>query len=103
MRSRWWGIEELAMPIALRADFDASHLRAAVRASKNAGQTRRLLALAAIYDGASRSEAAGIGGVTLPAANASRFGEIVRDWVVKLKYTGRTAWSTTKDPVLSLS
>ena len=35
------------------------------RRSKDAGQSRRLLALAAIYDGASRSEAARLGGVTL--------------------------------------
>lgn len=39
------------MPIPLRADYDA------VRESRDAGQTRRLLALAAIYDGATRSEA----------------------------------------------
>ena len=37
-----------------------------------AGQTRRLLALAEIYDGGSRSDAARIGGVGL---------QIVRDWV----------------------
>ena len=53
------------MPIPLRADYDAAHLRAAARESKDAGQTRRLLALAAIYDGATRTEAAAIGGVTL--------------------------------------
>ena len=53
------------MPIAIRADFDAARLRTAARASKDAGEARRLLALAAIYDGASRTEAARIGGVTL--------------------------------------
>jgi transposase len=37
-------------------------------------QARRLLALAAIYDGASRAEAAKIGGVTM---------QIVRNWVVR--------------------
>src|SRR5216684_7659014 len=37
-------------------------------------QARRLLALAAIYEGATRTDAAKIGGVTL---------QIVRDWVVK--------------------
>ena len=67
------------MPIPLRADYDAARLREAARARKDAGQTRRLLALATIYDGASRSEAAGIGGVTL---------QIVRDWVVKLNAHG---------------
>jgi transposase len=48
--------------------------RTAAKRSKNAPQARRLLALAAIYDGAARSEAAKIGGVTL---------QIVRAWVVK--------------------
>ena len=35
------------MPLPLRADLDAAHLRAAARRSKDAGQARRLLALAA--------------------------------------------------------
>ena len=59
------------MPIALRTDFDASTVRAAARRSKNGAQARRLLALAVIYEGASRTEAGRIGGVTL---------QIVRDW-----------------------
>ena len=67
------------MPIRLTTDYTATSLRAAARASKSAGQTRRLLALAAIYDGASRTEAAAIGGVTL---------QIIRDWVVKLNAYG---------------
>jgi transposase len=65
--------------IALRSDFDAGDLRKAARQSGNAAQTRRLLALAAIYEGASRSEAAKIGGVTL---------QIVRDWVVRFNAEG---------------
>ena len=65
--------------IALRSDFDADRPRGAARASKNGTQTRRLLPLAAIYDGASRSEAAKIGGVTL---------QIVRDWVVRFNADG---------------
>jgi hypothetical protein len=44
------------MPIALRSDFDAPSLRTAARKSRDAGQARRLLALAAIYDGARRTE-----------------------------------------------
>jgi hypothetical protein len=59
------------MPIPLGADYDAARLRSAARESKDAGQTRRLLTLAAIYDGATRTEAAAIGGVTV---------QIVRDW-----------------------
>lgn len=53
------------MPIALRTNFDATTVRAAVRKSKDGAQARRLLVLAAIYEGSSRSEAARIGGVTL--------------------------------------
>src|SRR4051794_10360213 len=47
-----------AMPIPLRRDFQASQLRLAARCTKDGPQTRRLLALAAIYEGATRSEAA---------------------------------------------
>ena len=50
------------MPIPLRADFDAQMVRAAARRSKDGPQARRLLALAAIYEGASRTEAAKVGG-----------------------------------------
>ena len=53
------------MAIALRVDFDAKLMRAAARRSKDAAQARRLLALAAIHDGASRTEAARIGGVSV--------------------------------------
>ena len=48
--------------IALRPDYDAAQLRALAKASRNAGQSRRLLALAEIYDGGSRTKAARIGG-----------------------------------------
>src|ERR671916_237841 len=67
------------MPVPLRTDFDADGLRAMARKTKDGPQARRLLALAAIYDGASRTEAARIGGVTL---------QIVRDWVVKFNAHG---------------
>ena len=50
-------------PVQLREDYDAPDLRVLAKASRDANQTRRLLALAAIYDGASRREAAKIGGV----------------------------------------
>jgi len=51
--------------IALRVDFDGATLRRLARKTKNANQSRRLLALAEIYDGGSRSDAARIGGVGL--------------------------------------
>jgi transposase len=46
------------MPIAHREDFDARSMRAAAKRAKDAGQARRLLALAAIYEGGSREKAA---------------------------------------------
>ena len=65
--------------IALRSDFSAADLRRLARRSKDAAQARRLLALAAIYDGGTRSEAARLGHVTL---------QIVRDWVVRFNAEG---------------
>ena len=68
--------------VGLRGDYDAGALRVAAKRSKHGPQARRLLALAAIYDGASRTEAAKIGGVTL---------QVVRDWVVSSTRRGLTA------------
>jgi len=77
------------MPIAVRTDFDADTCRRAARRSKDGPQARRLLALAAIYEGASRSEAARIGGVTV---------QIVRDWVVKFNAQGPAGLIDRKSP-----
>ena len=77
------------MPIPLRTDFTADQLRAIARRTKDGPQARRLLALAAIYDGASRTEAARIGGVTL---------QIVRDWVVKFNERGPDGLIDRKAP-----
>ena len=48
----------MSAPIPLRQDFEASQLRGLAKRSKDGPQARRLLALAAIYDGATRTEAA---------------------------------------------
>ena len=58
--------------IGLRNDFDAAALRRLARTTKSANQARRLLALAQIYDGGSRSAAARIGGVGLQIVRALR-------------------------------
>src|SRR5260221_14370271 len=55
----------MSAPTPLRQDFDASQLRGLARKTKDGPQARRLLALAAIYNGATRTEAAKIGGVWL--------------------------------------
>ena len=65
--------------IALRPDYDAAQLWALAKATRDAGQSRRLLALAEIYDGGSRTKAARIGGVGL---------QTIRDWVVRFNARG---------------
>ena len=49
--------------LALRGDYDGDALRALARSCRDARQVRRLLALAAAYDGMSRAEAAKVGGM----------------------------------------
>jgi len=77
------------MPIALRSDYAAPELRSAAKQTKDAAQARRLLALSAIYEGASRTEAAKIGGVGL---------QIVRDWVMKFNAHGPDGLVDRKPP-----
>src|SRR6267143_4432998 len=73
-----WGFA-MAAAIGVRGDYDAERLREAAKRSEDANQTRRLLALAAIYDGGSRGDAARIGGVGL---------QTVRDWVLAFNAEG---------------
>ena len=77
------------MALPLRDDFDAPTVRLAAKRSKDGPQARRLLALAAIYEGASRTEAAKIGGVTL---------QIIRDWVLKFNAHGPDGLIDRKPP-----
>ncbi len=79
----------MAAAIGLRDDFDAGALRATAKRSKDGPQARRLLALAAIYDGARRSEAAKIGGVGL---------QVVRDWVLRFNALGPDGLIDRKAP-----
>jgi transposase len=55
----------MAAPIPLCSDVAAADLRQQARRTRDANHARRLLALAEIYDGGSRTDAARIGGVTL--------------------------------------
>ena len=77
------------MPVPLRPDYDAARVCLAARESKDASQVRRLLALAAIYDGAARAAAAEIGGVTR---------QIVRDWVLRFNASGPQGLVDRKAP-----
>ena len=75
--------------IALRPDYDAARLRGLATAARDAGQSWRLLALAEIYDGGSRTRAARVGGVGL---------QTLRDWVVRFNARGPDSLIDGKAP-----
>ncbi|HJY49261.1 MAG TPA: IS630 family transposase, partial [Stellaceae bacterium] len=79
----------MSTPVPLRSDFDTIGLRMLARRSRDPDQTRRLLALAEIYDGGSRPDAARIGGVGV---------QIVRDWVVRFNAKGPDGLLNGKAP-----
>ena len=79
----------MAAAIELRGDFSSDELRRLARSSRDAKQVRRLLALAAIRDGGTRTEAARIGGVGL---------QIVRDWVLRFNAEGLEGLIDRKAP-----
>src|SRR4051812_49809411 len=69
----------MAAPVVLRGDYDAPTLRRLARSAGDPGQVRRLLALAAIYAGGQRGEAAEIGGGGLQTG---------RGWVFRVNAGG---------------
>jgi hypothetical protein len=71
----------MSIPVPLRTNFDAVALRRAAKATKDAAQGRRLLALAEVYHGGTRTDAARIGGVGL---------QTIRDWVLLPTRRART-------------
>jgi transposase len=79
----------MSVPIPLRRDFSAPQLRGLAKKTKDGPQARRLLTLAAIYDGATRTEAAKIGSVDL---------QIIRDWVLRFNARGPDGLLDRKPP-----
>ena len=79
----------MAAAVRLRSDFGGAALRTLARASRDAKQVRRLLALAAIYEDGTRGEAARISGVTL---------QIARDWVMRFNAKGPAGLVDRKPP-----
>lgn len=75
--------------IGLRDDFDGSALRDLAKRSRDAAQSRRLIALAEIYDGRRRSEAARLAGVGV---------QIIRDWVLRFNAEGPDGLIDRKAP-----
>ena len=79
----------MAAPVPLRSDYDAGRLRGLARRSRDPDQTRRLLALAAVYDGGARSDGAAVGGVGL---------QTMRDWVLRFNEDGPDGLMNGKAP-----
>src|SRR5512144_2463357 len=85
------------MPVIfLRSDWDAVRVREAARSAGDAGQVRRLLAIAAVYDGMSRAAAATLGGMDR---------QTLRDWVHRFNAAGPDGlldnWASGPVPRLS--
>ena len=79
------------MPAAveLRDDFSADELRRMAARSRDANQSRRLLALAAVRDGMSREAAARVGGMDR---------QTLRDWVHAFNVQGADGLINAKPP-----
>jgi len=63
----------------VRTDFSADEVRRFAKRAKDAAQARRLLAIAAVLDGALREDAAKIGGMDR---------QTLRDWVIRFNEQG---------------
>jgi transposase len=69
----------MGQAIAVRTDYTAGEVRRLATRAKDAAQARRLVAIAAVLDGASRTEAAKIGGMDR---------QTLRDWVLRFNDQG---------------
>jgi transposase len=69
----------MGQAIAVRTDYTVGEVRGFAKRAKDAAQARRLLAIAAVLDGASRTEAAKIGGMDR---------QTLRDWVIRFNEQG---------------
>lgn len=69
----------MGQAIPVRADYTVSEIRQFAKRAKDAAQARRLLAIAAVLDGASREDAAKLGGMDR---------QTLRDWVIRFNAQG---------------
>src|ERR1700756_4984484 len=69
----------MGQAIAMRTDYTAGEVRRFAKRAKDAAQARRLLAIASVLDGASREDAAKIGGMDR---------QTLRDWVIRFNEKG---------------
>jgi len=69
----------MGQAVAVRKDHTVGEVRRLAKRAKDAAQARRLLAIAAVLEGASRTEAAKIGGMDR---------QTLRDWVIRFNEQG---------------
>ena len=69
----------MGQAVPVRTDYTAGEVRRVAKRAKDVAQARRLLAIAAVLDGSSRTEAAEIGGMDR---------QTLRDWVVRFNEQG---------------
>jgi len=69
----------MGQAIAVRTVYTADEVRRFAKRAKDAAQARRLLAIAAVLDGASREDAAKLGGMDR---------QTLRDWVIRFNEQG---------------
>ena len=69
----------MSLIVELREDYAADKLRDLAKRSREPRQVRRLLSLAAVYDGMSREEAAAVGGMDR---------QTLRDWAHRFNKDG---------------
>ena len=69
----------MGQAVAVRTDYTAGEVRRFAKRAKDAAQARRLLAIAAVLEGASREEAAKLGGMDR---------QTLRDWVIRFNEQG---------------
>jgi hypothetical protein len=74
----------MGQALAVRTDFTAGEVRRMAKRAKDAAQARRLLAIAAVLDGALREDAAKVGGMDR---------QTLRDWVIR--FNGSTSKERT--------
>ncbi len=76
-------------PVTLRDDYDSATVRRLASSCDDADQARRLLSIAAVYDGMSRTDAARIGGMDR---------QTLRDWSHRFNEEGPSGLVNRKAP-----
>jgi hypothetical protein len=84
----------MGQAVSVRTDYTAGEVRRFAKQAKDAAQARRLLAIAAVLDGASRGDAAKIGGMDR---------QTLRDWVIRFNEQGPDGLVNIPSPGAPLS